>query len=127
MRRYIKFTLFLLYRYYSDSKWGDIAYFSSILIFLSLLYLNFLTFLVFINVDLSILPWWVPSDSKGWKYAKFLFLFILPSYFIVKLFISEDDIKNSNYSEHKIHLGNIILIIYAVTSFILFICAVILM
>lgn len=93
--------------------------------FLLLLYLNSLTLFAFINIEPSnFLPWWNSSDSKGLKYIKYIFLFLLPGYFFIKIFIKESEIKNSNYTEQKIHLGYILLITYGVLSFILFFVAI---
>lgn len=118
MIRLIRFVLFLFYKYYKIGPQAEIAYYSSVLSFLALIFMNTVALLGFLDVGLhNILPYEI-TDEKWMQYLKVTIFIIFPGYFIISLFFKKETIKNLEYDEAKIALGKILLPIYVVASII---------
>lgn len=117
----IRFVLFLLYRYYSNTpsqKNKQIAYLSSVGVFVALLVLNLLTL-----IKLFGLPNFLPFDPNAprWKgILQAVFFILLPGYLLINFFIKEEDLKNLNYDYQIVKKGNTALFIYIALSFFFF-------
>lgn len=115
--RTLKFIMYLFYRYYLTGPTRNIPYFKALGAVVFLIYLHIFQILIVFNLvetaiainknDLQI--------TKYWKIA----IFLLPIFLIVYSLIKPKDLRNLKYEDNKIRRGNIYLIIYSISSFIL--------
>jgi hypothetical protein len=119
LKKGIEFILFLFYRHYNKGSGKDIAYLSSMLNFLFLLYMNLLALLIYLNVA-DFLPL-SSSDPRWLAYLKILIVYFVPGYFIMRQVFKEDNIKNLRYDDLTIMVGNIALISYYILSIVVLI------
>ena len=116
--KYLKFVMFLFYRYYSKGGTSGIPYFSALCAVVFLVYLHIFQLLIIFN-GVTLLPM-NPGDHKGLKYLK-LACFLLPFFLLVGLLVKEKDLRDAEYDEGKIKRGGVYLVIYIVSSFVLLI------
>jgi di/tricarboxylate transporter len=114
MQKIIEFILYLLYNYYNDDNWGDVAYQVSIIAFLGLLLLNIFSVLVLFDL-MQYFPI-SPTEPKLIQYIKMSVIILLPGYILLSKIFKKNRIRKLTYSETKIHYGNIFLIIYFLCS-----------
>ncbi len=105
----IKFTMFLLYKYYSKGSTANIPYFSALCVMVLLLYIHIIQFLIIFNA-VHLLPM-QHGDSRVMKYWKFA-LFAAPFFLILYTLVKPKDIKSAVYSNEKIKRGSGIFIFY---------------
>lgn len=112
--RLIKFTAFLLYRYYYNSKSRDIAYLRMLytLVFLSCFHIAqiLLIFNKFSSIPIT------DNDSTFARLFK-IGLFIIPLFVFYMLIIKESELKKLNFNESKIRIGYKHLIAYSIVTF----------
>ena len=112
----LRFIMYLFYRYYSTGGTRNIPYFSALCAVVFLIYIHiFQALVVFNKVYILTLD---QGDVRLVKYGKLAF-FLLPIFLIVYYLAKPIDIKQLHYSEKKIKKGNLYLVIYIITSFIL--------
>jgi len=117
MRKILRFILFIFYNYYIDGKKKEIAFLSSKISLLLLLFLNVITILGIFNFGMHVIIPFNNSDSTAMLYLKSVCFFVLPGYFLISLFFKEKDIKELNYNENTVENGKWILVIYFIISF----------
>lgn len=115
----IKFTAFLLYRYYSGGRRPDnIPYFRTMCSMTLLVLMHVFQILILLRKT-EFIPI-NPSDSKDTKWLIML-LIMLPIYFLLTLLVKKNELQKMkeeySYSWDKIFKWNVWFIIYIVLSF----------
>ena len=110
----IKFTAYLLYKYYSTGYYKDIPYFTT----LSGLALMALLHLFQIAILTSKVDTIFPFDSSDNIFRKYFFmgLVLLPIYLLLRLLVKESELRKMTFSKEKIKRGYIFLVGYIVIS-----------
>jgi Na+/proline symporter len=110
----LKFTVYLLYKYYSKGGTRDIPYASATLLLTFMGLIHVYQFLLLINrMDL------VPTDGSQAKIGNFLQLgfFILPIALLLIFGVKKSEIESANYTPEKVKRGYIFFILYLVVTF----------
>jgi hypothetical protein len=114
--KFLRFVMFLFYRYYSTGGTYRIPYFSALCATVFLIYIHIFQLLIILD-KVNFLPM-NANYSKLLNYGMFA-LFLLPIFLIVAIVAKEKDLEDVNYDEEKIKKGGVNLIIYIVSSVVL--------
>jgi hypothetical protein len=109
----MRFVAYLFYRYYSTGPTKDIPYFSTLCALVMLLGLHIFQVLVLFD-KVSILP----TSTRNTRAENFIViaLCLIPIFLLMAFLIRKSDLQEMNYEESKIKRGNMLLIIYVVSS-----------
>jgi len=119
MRNIIFKFLVYLYSYYRTGNTADIAYFSTIIAFISILMLHFMTFAtVFILDSYNILLFEMP---KWQRYIIFGMFILLPFYLLINKLFPESEILKQMEREPNLKKGRLYAFGYVVFSIALFV------
>jgi len=119
MRNIIFKFLVYLYSYYRTGNTADIAYFSTIIAFMSILMLHFMTFAtVFILDSYNILLFEMP---KWQRYIIFGMFILLPFYLLINKLFPESEILKQMEREPNLKKGRLYAFGYVVFSIALFV------
>ena len=109
----------MLYNYYRKNRNTRIPYFSAIASLFVCVFFNFLTILLFTNIDINkILPW-STNEPYGVQFIK-ASAFVLPFILFLTIYFRKEKVINLNLEERVIKRGNKILLVYIIGSYILF-------
>jgi hypothetical protein len=109
---YAKLVVSILYRFYSRSKrFQDIAYQFTILVLLTLFWINVLTVLPKSMVAFPML-----MQSRTSQKLLIGLMYYLPGYFLFRMWIPEKVLKSAQYDESEIRTGIIMLFVYIFVS-----------
>jgi hypothetical protein len=122
----VLFAFHLVYRWYeiggqtyykNTGRTPTGAYFSTILAYLALIYLNLYTLGIIFH-----LPYLLTNrqESPLVVSVKIGALYFLPGYFLASRIIKEADVKNLDYDEKTLKRGYIILFTYVASTFLVF-------
>jgi len=109
--------MYLLYRYYSTGPTRDFAYFKALGVIVLLIYLHIFQILILLGVAQPLFATF-KNDLQITKYGK-MAIFLLPLFLLIYFLVKPKDIKDLKYDHSKIKRGNIYLITYSISSFIL--------
>ncbi len=117
----IRLLFYVVYQYYSSAKSiknKQRAYTATVYLFVAFLGLNLATLLRLFNLS-SVAYFFGFGDYKRLEAIVRISLTILiPGYFLISIFIKENDLKNLRYDEGDIKKGKIIIISYMILTFI---------
>lgn len=116
MIKLVWFVLFLFYGYYKVGPKAEVAYLSSILSFLGVLYLNSIAVFGLLNIDIDYIMPFKMADEKWMRYLKIAVFMAIPGYLLMTSFFKEDRIKKLEYDKEKIQVGNFLLVMYIILS-----------
>ena len=111
----LRFTAFLLYRYYSKNGYAQsIPYFGAITSLTIFLFIHLVQEFAILHMEI-----FIPTDGDELKPINWLkmFMFLLPLFIVLCLLIKKDDLTKNNYEESKIRRGYLWLIAYGIASF----------
>lgn len=119
MRTFIKQFIFLFYKYYDKGSTKDIAYESAVLAFVGLTTLNIAAILNFFDLNLFFI---VNSDfPRALKYLIGLGIYLLPFFFLVKIYFPKKVITNYEMNKSAMRQGYFLIVFHIVISIILLI------
>ena len=111
----LRFTVFLLYRYYSKSDKYVNPYLSSLFALTFLVFCNLVTFLFYVY-EIFLADWGFSLfSSPGYSICCFLGIS-----FLIKVLVPKSVVIKLNYSDDRIRYGNRNLVIFLTCSVILF-------
>lgn len=113
----LNFIMYLFFRYYSTGPTRSIAYFKALSAVAFLIYFHIFQILIIIGQVDNVIPI-NEGDFQITKYWK-MALFLLPIFLLLYFLIKPQDLQDLEYDESKIKRGNIYLIVYCISSFIL--------
>lgn len=126
----MKYVLYVLYKYYGDSKhYKDIAYFSAVGLVVLGFYMNFFTLLVFFfNTDPFIFNDNFGDSSynprlKLIRYVEVISILVVP-YVIFYIYIPESKIKSIRMSSNKRKICLFFYLLYYILSVLLLVFAI---
>jgi hypothetical protein len=114
MKTLILKFLFLFYSYYDIGRTKSIAYQSSIMALMMVIFLNLYSVLIFTGVEDKYLTF---SDGTH-KWQKYLvtILCLLPIYFVIKRIFKKEDILKVEMNKPTMRIGYFIIITYIILS-----------
>lgn len=121
MIKLIWFVLFLLHRYYKTGRYSNIAYSSSIFAFMAILFFNILSIFKLLNLDINYIMPFNLSDEKWTQYLKVAVSVTIPGSLLLSFFFKKEKLLKLEYDKDKIEIGNGLLVLYVIVSFIAFI------
>lgn len=113
MRKAFEFIVYIFYHYYDKGSTQSIAYPSSIMVTVFMIYMNIITLLSICGL-ISILPNFI-AYGKGIGLLGMM-LFFLPFYFLLAFFVKKKNITNKSYPNRVIKAGNISVLFYVIFS-----------
>ena len=113
----LRLVMYILYRHFSKGTADRTPYFSALCGVVFMIYMHIFQILIVLNKVDDVLPLKAGDDrfTKKWK----LLLFLLPVFLVVTYLVKPKDLKKATYDEDKVRRGGIYLIIYIITSFVL--------
>lgn len=106
--------LYLLYRYYDKGSTKSIAYFSAMCFFIFVLYLNVQTISLLLGIE-KVGDTSFSDKPKSFQYFVAALIFVPVMFILQKLFKKEDVLK-IEMSKRSIKIGNIIILLYLISS-----------
>jgi ABC-type transport system involved in cytochrome c biogenesis permease subunit len=110
----LRFTAYLLFRYYSKGKNKEVAYFSTFCILSLMFFFHFLQAAMIFNF-FSYLPS-TKGDERIVRYLKTA-LMLVPIFAALFFLVKKSSLATAEYSESKVRRGYWFLILYAILSF----------
>lgn len=109
----VKFIAYLFYRYYSTGPTKDIPYFSTLCALVMLAGLHIFQIIVLFGYQNSI-----PTNVNNTRVENFIIVAVclIPIFILMAFLIRKSDLQAMSYDENKIKKGNILLILYIVSS-----------
>lgn len=116
----LKFLLFTIYSfYYRDGERAQgTAFISAVFLFDFFIFLNIVALAGVFHISIERIVPWTDLDPTPLKYAKAMFLFILPAFVLTLVLFKQDKIVNMEYSDDQKSRGKIAVIIYGILSLI---------
>lgn len=111
----IKFTAYLLYRYYSKHGFArDMPYLTTISVLTLLFFIHICQIFILFNIT-----YLIPTDGSQLKIENYfkMGLFMLPIGFLFSFLIKKEELITDNYNDKTIKKGYMILIAYFILSF----------
>ncbi|KAF0127915.1 MAG: hypothetical protein FD155_3489 [Bacteroidetes bacterium] len=117
MKRKLAFILYLLYRYYDKGATRTIAYESAIMAMSFLIFLNLATLSIYFSVHKDLYS--LVNSNDG--YIKIIkgSLLLIPQILILGFVFKKDYLRNLKFNQSIVKLGNVLLILYIIASFII--------
>ena len=117
MGKLIKFELFIL-NYYYKSRDGtrDSAYLNAVFGFLLVIFVNIMTVLTILNIDIMKIVPLSLTDPKWLQYLKILIFYFLPTYALVSQLFPKSKIESLSYDDDTIEKGSIVTLVYYIVS-----------
>lgn len=116
----MKNILYIFFRYYNDGPTKDIAYLKSVTVFLLLLFINILTVLGFLDIELPSME----EETTMTKYLFFLGFYGLPALFIINRMVKKKDLEDENLAIQYKNIYGWLLVGYWLLSILMLILSV---
>lgn len=117
MVRLIKLVLYIFYKYYRTGNYKDIAFTTSIGSFLTMILLSYGVLMGIFKINIPNLIPATFTDQKIQDYVNAGVIFVV-CYLFMYLFFKEDDIKSMSYSERTLAIGQFLVVLYIIITFI---------
>jgi hypothetical protein len=114
VKKMIYRILFLFYHYYNNGSAKEIAYFSSLTAFISLLFLNLYAILIYFGVDDLVFPF-LNETSRPYRYVN-IFFFLIPVYILMYKIFRKEELSKIQIDNKSLRKQQNILAIYYVSS-----------